>query len=111
MVHLSVDKVVEGLPAFEEEECEARGGASLRRLHQRVARDINDVRVDGAFGFEGPRMGHHLVPKAKLIHSLKEFGELKCHNGVYYTIFPRHIQVGAGLGEAFGRGRGSFCRS
>ncbi len=92
MVHLSVDKVVEGLPAFEEEECEARGGASLRRLYQRVARDINDVRVDGAFGFEGPRMGHHLFPKAELIHSFKEFRELKRHNVVYYSIIYGGMQ-------------------
>ncbi len=93
MVHLSVDKVVEGLPAFEEEECEARGGASLRRLYQRVARDINDVRVDGAFGFEGPRMGHHLFPKAELIHSFKEFRKLKCHNATYYSINQKGVQA------------------
>ncbi len=93
MVHLSVDKVVEGLPAFKEEEGDARGDTFLRLLHQRVARDINDVRVNGTFRFEGPRMGHHLFPKAELIHSFKEFRKLKCHNATYYSINQKGVQA------------------
>ena len=101
-VHLGVDKIVEGLPAFEEEEADAGRDTFFGRLHERPPRDINDVWINGTFRFEGPRMRHHLFPKAELIHSFKEFRKLKCHNGIYYTIFPRHIQVG-GWGESRAR--------
>ena len=71
-VQLGADEVVEGLPAFEEEEANAGFDVLSFDLGEGVAGDINDVRIDGTFGFEGPWIGHDGLPKVEFIHTFKE---------------------------------------